>query len=289
MARRTPRLGISNAIGAGGLLALAAIAALLAVALRSPQGGTAEDGPVSGERAEADALPGTPLHFTLLQDPAALKAMAYSASPMTLVGGQAGAAGAQVAGFATPTPVMTKPQFKMIPFVEAHWQGLEMIELSPALARALGFDPNLKGIVADDVTPPADACKFQGGDVVLSIEGVATPDLLTFIAASNRVRGQASAELSVRRKGQVFPLVLWALGGRLGVANGETAPMIPSGSVSPHAYQGKCTGCHRIGTTGQLPVDQGDLLAKAAPVIRGGQPRPHRDRGSCAICHTILP
>ena len=90
------------------------------------------------------------------------------------------------------------------------------------------------------------------------------------------------------RKGQTFPLTLWALQQSLGNANGETAPMIPSGSVSPHAYQGACTGCHRIGTKGQLPVDQGDLLAKKAPVIQAGRMAPHRDRGNCVTCHKII-
>jgi hypothetical protein len=210
---------------------------------------------------------------------------AYPDSPLVMV---AAAPPAQP-GFTPPMSLTAPPRFTMIPFVEAHWQGLEMIELTPALAKALGIDPRFKGIIADDVTPPADACGFFGADLVVAIDGVPTPDLKSFIDASTRVQGRRSVPLTVIRQGQTFPLALWALQAQLGNANGETAPMIPSGSVSPHAYQGACTGCHRIGTKGQLPVDQGDLLAKAAPPIRTGQLRPHRDRGECVTCHQILP
>jgi hypothetical protein len=214
------------------------------------------------------------------------------ASPFLLpVGGFQPVAGAAPipSAFTPPVPLRSAPRFRMIPFVEAHWQGLEMIDLTPALARALKIDPNLKGIIADDVTPPADACGFLGADIISAIDGVPTPTLDAFIAASDRVHDQRSVTLTVIRKGQTFPLTLWALQQRLGNSNGETAPMIPSGSVSPHAYQGACTGCHRIGTKGQLPVDQGDLLSKKAPVIQAGRMAPHRDRGNCVTCHQIIP
>jgi hypothetical protein len=272
------RTGPSRALGAGGLLVMGVSGVVLALAL----GSAPEDShrrpvvPVDQAALAAQAIP------VAMIDPAGDQ---LSNTGMMLVGGMAG----QPAAFVPPAPMVRRPQFQMIPFVEAHWQGLEMIELSPALATVLGIDPALKAVIADDVTPPADACLFQGGDIILSVNRVATPDLLAFIAASARVRDESHVEVSVMRKGQVFPLVLWGLQGRLGTANGETAPMIPAGSVSPHAYQGKCTGCHRIGTVGTLPMDQGDLLSRAAPPIRAGQIRLHRDRGPCTTCHAVLP
>ena len=207
--------------------------------------------------------------------------MTNGASPMVQV--------ARTLAFVPPRPLTSAPKFVMLPFVEAHWQGLELIPLTVTLARTLGIAPDVRGVIADDVTPPADAAGFIGGDVVTSIGQVPTPDLNAFIEAADRVRERKRVELGVVRKGQAFTLILWPLKDRMGTANGETAPMIPPGAQSPHGYQGRCTGCHRIGTNGSLPADQGDLLAKTAPVIRANATRPHRDRGNCISCHKILP
>ena len=207
--------------------------------------------------------------------------MTNGASPMVQVAG--------TLAFTPPTPLTSAPKFVMLPFVEAHWQGLELIPLTATLARILGIASNVRGVIADDVTPPADAAGFIGGDVVTSIGQIPTPDLNSFIEAADRVRERKRVELGVVRKGQPFTLILWPLKDRMGTANGETAPMIPPGARSPHGYQGRCTGCHRIGTNGSLPVDQGDLLAKTAPALRATAIRPHRDRGNCISCHRILP
>ena len=297
MDRRGGRIGFARALprGAAGLLLLVIGAATVVLATRS-----ASD-PTSVSSREASEVEGK----TRAMVPVGIWQQAVNYPPVTSAAGPATtylpAAGFQpvagfgapamgnLSGFTPPAPLKSPPRFRMLPFVEAHWQGLEMIVLSPALARALGIDPNLKGVIADDVTPPADACGFQGGDIIAAVNGVPTTDLNGFIDASDLVREQRSVQVTVMRKGQIFPLVLWALKDRLGVANGETAPMIPSGSVSPHAYQGACTGCHRIGTKGELPFDQGDLLSRKAPPIKPGSTRPHRDRGNCITCHQILP
>jgi hypothetical protein len=293
--------------GAGGLLLAVVSAVIIVAGLRSAQDPAAAlgAGPVAAPPAGLvpsvmpTASATVPVAFLPPQqyfaaDYPPVASATQAVSPFLLpVGGfqpvAGGGAAALAPAFTPPVPLRSAPRFRMIPFVEAHWQGLEMIDLTPALARALGIDPNLKGIIADDVTPPADACGFLGADIVTAIDGVPTPTLDSFIAASARVHDQRKVTLTVIRKGQTFPLTLWALQQQLGNANGETAPMIPSGSVSPHAYQGACTGCHRIGTKGQLPVDQGDLLAKKAPTIQAGRMAPHRDRGNCVTCHQIIP
>ena len=285
--------------GAGGLLLLVIGAVIIAFATRSASGpanvSSREASEVEDKTRAMVPFGMWPQQISPLVDYPAVAAAASAAATYLPAAGFQPVAGlgtpvmANPSAFTPPVPLRSQPKFRMIPFVEAHWQGLEMIVLTPALARALGIDGNFKGVIADDVTPPADACGFLGADIITAINGVPTPDLNTFIDASDLVREQRNVQVTVIRKGQTFPMVLWALKDRLGVANGETAPMIPSGSVSPHAYQGACTGCHRIGTKGQLPVDQGDLLSRAAPPIKPGSTRPHRDRGNCITCHQILP
>lgn len=172
-----------------------------------------------------------------------------------------------------------------LPFQEAHWQGLEVISLSPGLARVLGLPRDSRGVVVDEVTMPADSLGFAAGDLITAVGDMTTLDLESFVAAADHVRDRREIEIVVERRGEPKTLVLQAE--RLGTANGETAPMIPSGARLPHSYLGPCTNCHRIGTRGSLAVDLGDLLSKTAPPIRTGQKRTHADRGTCSACHTI--
>jgi len=178
---------------------------------------------------------------------------------------------------------------KMPPFQEAHWQGIEVIPLTKGLARYFKLSSTLRGVIADDVTAPADAEGFLAADVVTAIDRVRTPDLESFIKAASKVHERHQVDFTILRKGREITLALSAFSGPLGTANGETAPMIRPGSQPPHAYLGPCTSCHRIGNNGQLPVDQGDLLTRVAPPIHAGQTPPHRDRGTCVACHRLLP
>jgi len=187
---------------------------------------------------------------------------------------------------ALPTPRSKKaPPLPPLPFQEAHWQGLELIPFNAVLARALKIPPDAEGVIVDEATMPADSAGFLAGDLVTAVARVPTPGLMSFIWATDRVRDRHRTDVQVLRRGKVFDLVLTGMFGRLGTANGETAQTIPPGSRPPHGDQGPCTNCHRIGTKGQLPVDQGDLLSKSAPMIYPGQARPHGDRGTCTACH----
>ena len=188
-----------------------------------------------------------------------------------------------------PQPMINPRDIKMLPFQEAHWQGIEVVPLTAGLAKVLGIPTAARGVVADDVTMPADVEGFRAGDLITSVGQVPTPSLDAFIQAAHRVRERRRAEIELSRKGATRRMVLTAVNGKLGTANGETAPMIRPGARAPHGYQGACTNCHHIGTTGQLPADPGDLLVRVAPPIRTGQTPPHRDRGSCTACHQILP
>jgi hypothetical protein len=175
------------------------------------------------------------------------------------------------------------------PFAEAHWQGLEAVPKTPALAQMLKLPPDVAGVILDDVTLPADLQGFRAGDLVTAIDSVPTPNLVAFIRATERIRDQQRVAIDIVRSGAPQRIELVALLKRLGTANGETPPMIPPGAVRPHRYMGPCLNCHRIGVTGNLAADQGDNLKNAPGPVRLTDVSQHRDRGACAACHPILP
>jgi hypothetical protein len=175
----------------------------------------------------------------------------------------------------------------MMPFQEAHWQGLEVITLSPALGKVMKIPRSARGVVVDEATMPADVLGFQAADLITAVDDVPTPDLESFVSAAFRVRDRQQVKVDLLRKGNRQSMTLACIQGILGTANGETAPMIKPGSRSPHGYMGPCTNCHHIGSTGHMAVDLGDTLTKQAPPIRAGQRPPHQNRGRCSACHTI--
>jgi len=205
--------------------------------------------------------------------------------PPCATGGQVAATAQAQTNVAPQSPTRQQAQPAMLPFQEAHWQGIEAISLSPGLARVLGMPRRSQGVVIDEVTMPADVQGFAAGDLITGVGRRNTPDLEAFVDAADRVRDNSHVVIDVMRKGEAKKVVLSAR--RLGTASGETAPMIPAGARAPHGYQGPCTNCHRIGTGGSLAVDLGDVLSKSAPSILWGQTRPHQDRGACTACHTI--
>ncbi len=188
----------------------------------------------------------------------------------------------------TTTPPAASLLIEMLPFQEAHWQGLEVIPLTLSLGQSMKISPDAKGVIVDEATAPADMEGFQAGDLITSVGQIPTPTLESFIEAADRVRNRGRTEVRLLRKGQLHSLVLTAIQDRLGTANGETAPMIKPGNRAPHGYMGLCTQCHRIGTKGQLAADQGDLLTVEIPSIHADQAPPHRDRGECTACHKII-
>ena len=180
------------------------------------------------------------------------------------------------------------PNLDPRPFAEAHWQGLEAIPKTPTVAKMLKVPPNVDGVILDDVTLPADLQGFQAGDVVTAVDGVPTPDLVSFIRATDRIREAKRVTIDFVRAGVARRMEITALTDRLGTANGETPPMIPPGAQRPHIYMGPCVNCHRIGTTGNLAIDQGDNPRNQPGPVRADGPVPHRDRGPCATCHAII-
>jgi hypothetical protein len=174
---------------------------------------------------------------------------------------------------------------------EGHWIGLEVVALTPALAAANNISPDVKGVLVDEVTLLAAASGIMAGDVIVSINGVKTPDLVLFQTSTKGVANSREAAVSIIRGGA--PVTVEVEGPDvLGMAQMEAAQMILATAVSPHAYYGPCDKCHTIAktpvNTGQLAKDAGDVLTVVAPPIKWGATPPHRDRGRCTNCHKIL-
>ncbi len=174
-----------------------------------------------------------------------------------------------------------------LPPVEGHWVGMETLNLTPQLALFLNIPSNIKGVLVDEAGMEAQDAGVQAGDVVVSVGGMNTFTLKQFRAATRIVRNNKAAQVVIYRKGNYTTLTISSIW-LLGVAQVETAQMIPKGAVAPHRYRGACTSCHTIGTTGQLAKDGGDLLNINAPPIKRGAKAPHRYRGNCKTCHTII-
>ncbi|MEE8360165.1 MAG: PDZ domain-containing protein [Candidatus Omnitrophota bacterium] len=190
-------------------------------------------------------------------------------------------------GSIVPLLAITPGRAASLPPVEGHWAGVETLKLTPQLALFLNIPLNIKGVLIDEVTMEAQDAGLMAGDVIVKVGGMDTFTLKQFRAATRLVRERNAVDLVVYRKGNYSTFTIRSLW-PLGVAQMETAQMIPKGAVAPHRYRGACTSCHTIGNTGQLAKDGGDLLNLNAPPIKRGAKAPHRYRGNCKTCHTII-
>ncbi len=186
---------------------------------------------------------------------------------------------ADVAPAVAPTPASPGAVADSRPLHEVHWQGIEAIPLTPKLRRELGRvgggSAVPDGVVIDQVAAPADTQGFAGGDVIVSVAGVATPDLPALLAAADGVREQPTAVVELNRQGQPMTGVLSAP--RLGTANGETPPAIPPDAIPPHGCAnahaallhldtlGPCQQCHLIRGGNQPPTDLVQLIPEPSP------------------------
>lgn len=174
---------------------------------------------------------------------------------------------------------------------EGHWIGLEVISLTPAIAKANSLPPEVAGVLIDEVTLLAAEVGLLAGDVITAVNDKKVVDLKSFWQATKDLGQSNRATVSVFSGGNNKNIVVFSTEA-LGMAQMEAAPMILATDKSPHGYYGPCDKCHAISktplNTGQLAKDQGDILTKAAPVIRKGIPAPHRRRGTCTSCHVVL-
>ncbi|MEW5946433.1 MAG: trypsin-like peptidase domain-containing protein [bacterium] len=205
-------------------------------------------------------------------------------TPTTAAPCPTGTTGAAAAPAAPSAPQFQNAASKQL--AEGHWLGMEVIPLTPELAQEMGISPQEKGVLVDDVTLVAADAGIIAGDMVQRIGRDPVTDLKSFYEATKKVVSRREVTVRISRKGH--PLII-EIEQRdpVGVAQMEAAPMIRPGSAPPHRYKGPCTNCHTIGNTGQLAVDQGDIISRTAPPIARGARPPHKNRGECALCHQI--
>lgn len=189
-------------------------------------------------------------------------------------------------GSTLPTPRQQNAAFKLL--IEGHWHGMELIALTPALARVYNLAPKQTGLLVDEVTLAAAQCGMLAGDVVHSVGGMEINTLRDFQDATYLLRNQTQVEIGVLRGGR--PLVLELRSERaLGFAMFESAPPIQPGAISPHKDRNQpCTDCHLIMKAGgQLAIDAGDILP-LPPAIAADATPPHGNKGVCNACHRIV-
>lgn len=174
--------------------------------------------------------------------------------------------------------------------VEGHWLGMELIPLTPELAAEYKVPPGMEGLLVDEISLESAESGILAGDMVVGVQGFATPDLLAFTEATRRVKNRKKATLQVSRRGKSMEFTFTALR-TLGFSQNEAAQPITPGALAPHRKRqnGKpCTACHIIMITGgQLPTDAGDILPNPPPITKGAV-APHEYRGKCNNCHVIL-
>jgi S1-C subfamily serine protease len=193
---------------------------------------------------------------------------------------------AAVVGAELPTPGEQQAAKKIL--VEGHWLGMELIPLTPELVREYRIPPGTQGLLVDEISLQAAESGILAGDMLVAIDGFATPELTAFTEVTRRVKNKNSAEMLVNRRGQLLKLTISSQG-PLGISQNEAAQPILPGAISPHRSMGKpCTACHIIMKSGgQLATDAGDILPSPPAITRDAMAS-HEYRGNCRNCHLIL-
>lgn len=186
-----------------------------------------------------------------------------------------------------PSPARQNAAQKVL--VEGHWLGMELIPLTPELAKEYNIPQEIDGLLVDEVCLEAAESGLLAGDMVVSINNYLTPNIREFTEATRRVKDSKKANMNVLRRGRYVDLTI---GSRrsLGFSQNESAQPIRPGQLSPHRNRSRpCTDCHVIMQSGgQLPTDAVDIspMPMGVPIQKGAK-APHRYRGQCNYCHVI--
>lgn len=173
-----------------------------------------------------------------------------------------------------------------VPLQEGHWQGMEVVPLSREIKIKFKIPKDVSGVLVDEVTLMSAKSGVKAGDVIQRVDRIRISSLESFQDATRAVRNQKKTRIKFWRNGD--RKIAWMRNNQeLGMAQMETAPAIPAGSISPHPYRGPCTRCHIIGTRLHLNPGPGDI-AISPPPIPVGSKQPHRDRGVCTECHELI-
>ncbi|MBF0330854.1 MAG: PDZ domain-containing protein [Candidatus Omnitrophica bacterium] len=185
-----------------------------------------------------------------------------------------------------PTPKEQGAAQKEI--IEGHWLGVELIPLTPELATEFKIPADINGVLVDEISLESAESGILAGDMIVGVDGFATPDLVSFTEATRRVKNKHKAQVVVSRRGKVMEFTFTSLR-TLGFSQNEAAQPIRPGALAPHRIRNKpCTSCHIIMVTGgQLPTDAGDILPNPPPIAKGAV-APHEYRGTCKTCHIML-
>ncbi|MBF0521966.1 MAG: PDZ domain-containing protein [Candidatus Omnitrophica bacterium] len=241
------------------------------------------------EKGQAPNLAQDPVQNVGNVDPAAPGhqiAFANRSPAETAEAGAANPVAAAPSNMQLPTPKEQGAATKEL--IEGHWLGMELIPLTPELAKEYQVPADTKGLLVDEISLESAESGVLAGDLVVAVERISTPDLVAFTEATRRVKNRFNAKVLVSRRGKIMEFTFSSTR-TLGFSQNEAAQPITPGALSPHRSRNKpCTTCHIIMLTGgQLPTDAGDILPTAPPIIKGAV-APHEYRGTCKNCHFIL-
>ena len=181
------------------------------------------------------------------------------------------------------TPDFVSPNIKL---AEGHWQGMEVIELTPELKTKLNIPMHIEGLLVDEVTLIAMKSGLMAGDILIGIGQNIVKTIEDTVQISKLHRNKKNVLLTVLRNYNQQSFVMTSPD-FLGFVMAETAPMILPSDIMPHPYRGECTSCHPIGHTGHITPDPDGIPMPVPPIPRGAI-MPHRERGPCQACHTIF-
>ncbi len=186
-----------------------------------------------------------------------------------------------------PSPAQQDAAGKVL--VEGHWLGMELIPLTPELAREYNLPAGMDGLLVDEVTLVAAESGLLAGDVLQSIDSHPIKSLEDFDKVTKLIEESPEAILGVMRDGKRQFIRLRSNWRKLGIAQNEAAQPIQPGAIRPHKIMEKpCTACHIIMETGgQLALDAGDILPTPPPIRSFAKPL-HSFRGVCNTCHVII-
>jgi len=126
--------------------------------------------------------------------------------------------------FSLPTPIQQQASRKV--GAEGHWLGMELIPITPELAREYNLPRGATGLLVDEVTLESAESGLLAGDILRSINNIRFTTLRDFELVTRRVESLHAVELGVLRNGRPATFTLRSSWGKLGVAQNEAAQPI---------------------------------------------------------------
>jgi len=121
-------------------------------------------------------------------------------------------------------------------FIEGHWWGMEVENLTPLARQILKVPPEIKGLWVDETNLWAVRSGINGADIILKISGVPVRDLGEFYQLTKRFRNRKKVTLNILRGDKSISVVL-SPGPPLGIAAMESAdaldPLTSDAAVDP--------------------------------------------------------